>query len=108
MHDYNAEKWVALYRSALVELEQALMAGRILEARKEIAARVEALRDIPGLHTHELHAIDDALRTLKLLEVEDAKYAADQHKEVAQEALRKLRRLEPTIMRLNGPIQEAE
>ncbi|HWY59269.1 MAG TPA: hypothetical protein VNZ03_32700 [Terriglobales bacterium] len=49
MEDYQKEYWVSLYHSALIELEQAKISGRITAAQKSIAARVEKLRNIPGL-----------------------------------------------------------
>jgi hypothetical protein len=40
MSDYDKEKWVQLYRAAMLELEHAKMAGRIQDTRIEIAARI--------------------------------------------------------------------
>jgi len=42
--DYDQEKWVELYKKAILELEHAKMTGRIGDARTELAARVEQLR----------------------------------------------------------------
>ena len=70
--DYDQQKWYAVYQAAVVELQQSLMAGRIADARAEIVKRVEALRNIPGLHKEEQHAIEDALQNLRFLEREDA------------------------------------
>ncbi len=39
--DYDQEKWVELYKKAILELEHAKMTGRIGDARTELAARVE-------------------------------------------------------------------
>jgi hypothetical protein len=50
MSEYDKEKWVELYRAALLELEHAKMTGRIGDARTEIAVRIEKLHNIPGLH----------------------------------------------------------
>jgi hypothetical protein len=72
MEDYQTQDWVALYQSALIELEQARLPGRINAAQKAIIARVEVLHSIE-LHADEHHAIDDALRSLKLLEREEAR-----------------------------------
>jgi hypothetical protein len=49
MAEYDKEKWVDLYRAAFVELEHAKMAGRIGDARPEIATRLEKLCHMPGL-----------------------------------------------------------
>ena len=90
MSDYDKEKWVELYRTALLELEHAKMTGRIGDARTEIAARVEKLHDIPGLHAKERQAIEDALNSLRTLEREEGRYAADERR-IAEIALEKLR-----------------
>ena len=57
MADPDKELWVDLYRMAMMELENAKIAGRIGDARIEIAARLAKLRQIPGLHTVEKQAI---------------------------------------------------
>ncbi len=62
--DFDNEKWVEFYRSAMLEFQHSLMAGRISDARAEIMARIEKLRDIPGLHAVERQAIEDALSGL--------------------------------------------
>jgi hypothetical protein len=90
MPDPDKELWVDLYRMAMMELENAQVAGRIGDARIEIAARLEKLRDLPGLHTVETQAIDDALSGLRGLECTE-KRDADDEREVADRALRSLR-----------------
>ncbi len=77
MTEYEKEKWVELYRTTLLELEHAKMAGRIGDARTEIAARIEKLHSIPGLHAEERQAIDDALGALRILEREGERRVAD-------------------------------
>ena len=76
MPDQDKELWVDLYRMAMMELENAKIAGRIGDARIEIAARLEKLREIPGLHTVEKQAIDDALGALRSLERTDLRISA--------------------------------
>jgi len=39
------EKWYALYKSAMMEFEHSLVAGRIKDTRTEISNRVQELRD---------------------------------------------------------------
>ena len=95
--NYENEKWVALYQSAILELQQSLLAGRISEARAEITKRIEKLFGMPGLHAEERQAIDDALSGLRSLEREEVRYAEDQQQKLAQEALEKLRSIEPKI-----------
>ena len=97
--DYDQEKWYALYEAAVVELKQSLMAGRIADARAEIVRRVEALRDIPGLHNEERQAIEDALRSLRFLEREDEAIAAEEERKRAAEALEHLLKIAPKIKR---------
>ena len=96
MSEYDKEKWVELYRAALLELEHAKMTGRIGNARTEIAARIEKLHDIPGLHAKERQAIEDALNSLRSLEREEERYAADERR-VAETALEKLRFIAPRV-----------
>lgn len=101
-NEYDNEKWVDLYRSAMLELEHSLMAGRILDARAEITQRIEKLYDIPGLHAKERQAIEDALSGLRSLEREEIIYAKDQQRELAQAAIEKLRSIEPGLRRLES------
>jgi hypothetical protein len=96
MSDYDKGKWVELYRTALMELEHAKMAGRIRDTRIEIAARIEKLHDIPGLHAQEKQAIEDALSGLKVLGYEEARHEADE-RGIAESALEKLRTLAPDL-----------
>jgi hypothetical protein len=73
MEDYQLEDWFSLYQSALVELEEAKMSGRIEAAQTAILARIEKLATLPGLHPEERQAIEDALRGLRSLEQEHAR-----------------------------------
>ena len=93
---HENEGWYRLYESAMLELEQAKLAGRIGDARKEIAARIEKLRNIPALHEREKQAIEDALNALRMLEREDERAKADECR-IAEAALEKLRTTEPKL-----------
>ena len=99
MTEYDKEKWVELYRWALLELEHAKMSGRIGAARTEIANRLEQLKELPGLHSEEKQGIEDALRGLQLLERDEERYAADERR-IAEAALEKLRVIAPKIENL--------
>lgn len=96
MPDYEGEEWYRIYAKAIVELEQARLAGRIGDARSEIAARIEKLRDMPGLHSPEKQAIEDALNNLRVLEREDERAKADERR-IAEAVLEKLRIVEPRL-----------
>jgi hypothetical protein len=99
VEDYKQEDWVALYQSALVELEEAKMSGRIEAAQTAIVARMEKLVTLPGLHPEERQAIEDALRALRSLEREYARTA--EHKRLAVEkSLENVRSVAPAIQRL--------
>jgi hypothetical protein len=74
--DFDDEKWIALYKKAILELDQAMVTHRIEEARAEISGRIERLRGVPEAHAEELHAIDDARRMLQLLEGEEQRARA--------------------------------
>lgn len=107
MSGYDQENWVALYRSALIELEHARMAGRIKDARTEILARVEKLRSMPGLHADEYQAIDDALRSLRLLELEEERYDKEMAQRALDESLEKLRSIAPAVLRTDNSESDA-
>ena len=94
MPDSDKELWVDLYRMAMMELENAKIVGRIGDARIEIAARLEKLHDIPGLHIVEKQAIDDALTGLRSLERTE-ELDADTERRVAERALQSLRVMAP-------------
>jgi hypothetical protein len=94
MPDPDKELWVDLYRMAMMELENAKIAGRIGDARIEIAARLKKLRDIPGLHTVEKQSIDDALSGLHSLEPLEER-DPDHERRIAERALQSLRAIAP-------------
>jgi hypothetical protein len=85
---------------AMMELENAQIAGRIGDARIEIAARLEKLRDIPGLHTVETQAIDEALSGLRGLECTEER-DPDNERQVAENALQRLRMIAPRFENLD-------
>ena len=98
--DYDKEKWVEIYKKAILELEHAKMTGRIGDARIELAARIEKLRDVPGLHGAEIQAIDDAYRTLQRLEGEEERYAAEEKRRAIEAALHQPHSIAPKIQKL--------
>jgi hypothetical protein len=108
MSDSPEEKRIELYTSAMLELQHALMAGRILDARTEIAARTEKLRGMPDLHEKELQALDDALHGLRTLERIEQQADADveQHRE-ATKVLEKVESIAPVIERLKSDDDKA-
>jgi hypothetical protein len=85
-----------------LELEHALMAGRIMDARSAILRRLEMLRDMPGLHEPERQAIQDALSGLRSLEREEVRFEDEKHREAAKLALGRLRSIGPLIDRLSA------
>jgi hypothetical protein len=95
MNDYDQQKWFDLYRTALLGLKRAAMIGRIGDARAEIAVRLEELKHHPGLHQMEYQAIKDALSSLRALEREEARLAAEDKKRLLQEAARNLESIAP-------------
>ena len=99
MADPDKELWVDLYRMAMMELENAKIAGRIGDARIEIAARLEKLREIPGLHTVEKQALDDALSALRSRERIDERDGDDERR-IAEKALQSLRVIAPRFENL--------
>ena len=101
MTEHDQEKWVELYKAAVLELKQSLMARRIADARAEIVKRIEALRDIPGLHEEERQAIEDALNSLQFLEREDVAITAEEERNKAAAALERLLVIAPKNERPN-------
>ena len=95
MCEYAREKWFDFYKRAMLELEQPAMARRIGDARMEIAARLEALSPLPGLHSPERLALQDALNTLLVLEREDEKAAAEKRKAGEEPTSQQLKTLTP-------------
>jgi hypothetical protein len=93
--DYDREKCVKLYKMAILGLERAQLTVRIEEAHTEIAARIEALHEIPGLHTAEISPIDNAHRMLRLLEGAEERFAAYEKRRAFEEALQPLRVIAP-------------
>jgi hypothetical protein len=103
MSDNPEEKWIEPYTTAMLELKHSLMAGRILEARTAILARIAELRKIPGLHDRELQALADALHNLRTLErIEQQADAEQQQHDAAQNALEKGEPIVPVIQRLKS------
>jgi hypothetical protein len=47
MSDYGQAKWFQLYARAMLELEHALMAGRIMDARGEICDALKPTKTCP-------------------------------------------------------------
>ena len=97
MGDYENEE---LYQAAIVELEQAKMACEIQSTRRAISARLEKLKTLPGLHSQEQQAITDALFNLQVLEQEEAQYHSEEKQRAIDQALHKLREIEPAIKRV--------
>lgn len=79
---HAAQRWVALYHLALVELDRGRMSGRLHDARHEMFDRVEELRDLSGSHDVEHQAIQDALANMRSLDKEQQQWAALQEQRV--------------------------
>jgi hypothetical protein len=99
VENYREEDWVSLYQSALIELEQAKMSGRIEAAKTAIVTRMEKLCTMPGLHPEERQAIEDALRGLNVLRREEARFTAEQKHLTVEKSLETLRSISPTVRR---------
>ena len=102
MSEYDGERWLELYRAALVELQHARLEGLINDTRLAIIARVEKLEALPGLHAAERHAITDALSALRVLEREEERHEAEERQKTLDDALHKLKAVEPFIRRIVG------
>ena len=102
MDNYSNQKWVTLYQAALIELEHALIHGRITDARAEITDRLEMLAAMPGLHGYERGAIQDALANLRVVEREEIRHSENEKHRLAQAALEKLKTIAPKIEQLKN------
>jgi hypothetical protein len=100
MENYEKEHWVSLYQCALIELEQAKIAGRINAAQKAIVARVQQLSTMPELHSEERRAIQDAMRALEGLQREAASFDAEAERHAIDETLRSVRSVGPAVKRV--------
>lgn len=101
MENYQKEDWVSLYQSALIELEEAKMSGRIEAAHSAIVARMEKLVTLPGLHPEERQAIEDALYGLRSLKREQARISAEHKRLAVEKSIENVRSIGPAIQRLN-------
>jgi hypothetical protein len=93
MNDYDKQTWFDLYGMALMELKRAAMTGRIGDARTEIAGRLEMLKRHPDLHKQEHQAMRDALSSLRALEREEERLAAEDKKRILQETVQTIQTL---------------
>jgi len=100
MPDIEHNRWPEAYSRAMLELENALLFGRIMAARTEIAKRLVELDALPELHREERLAIADALRGLRSLEQEDQQHKAA---EIGKAALEKVSSISPRFT-TNGPV----
>jgi RNase H-fold protein (predicted Holliday junction resolvase) len=72
--DFSNEKWVEVYRLAVLERRRTLIADRISEALSEISKRMENLNKLPGSHNDERLALQEAINNLCRLDLERARY----------------------------------
>jgi hypothetical protein len=80
--DLDQSKWYRLYGSAMLELDHAAIAGRIMDARSEILRRLKALKGIPGYEAERL-SMEDALSGLRGLEWGEAQYQDERQRQAA-------------------------
>jgi hypothetical protein len=99
VNEYEQQKWFELYKAAMLELDRAVITGRIGDARAEMITRLEKLGQHPGLHQDEYHTIQDALRNMQLLEIEEAHLAAEDKKRLLHETAQKLQGVAPKFKR---------
>jgi hypothetical protein len=62
------ERWIKLYKAALLESESSLLPGRIADARAALTRRLRALHKASGSREGECLVIEDALNSLRLLD----------------------------------------
>lgn len=106
LENEKSENWFDLYQKAILELERIKITGRIGDARAGISARVEELRQLPGLHNEELHSLNDALSMLRSLEQQEARLHAEDMKRIAEEALDRIKRIAPKVEESNAQMED--
>jgi hypothetical protein len=85
-------EWPEAYCKAVWEFENALLTGRIVDARREICNRLAELDQLPGLHARERQAISEAVQGLQSLEREDQRHKAPEIGKVAFEKISSISR----------------
>jgi hypothetical protein len=85
-------EWPEAYCKALWEFEDALLTGRIVDARGEISKRLAELNHLPGLRAQERQAISEAVQALQSLEREDQRNKAPEIGRVAFEKVSSIAR----------------
>jgi hypothetical protein len=83
------EKWIQLYKAALLESEPSLLPGRIADARASITKRLEKLRHFLHSHKGERRVIKEALDSLQLLERRSAIKAEEEQRKQRREHRRR-------------------
>jgi hypothetical protein len=78
------------------------MTGRIGDARAEIAAGVEKLKEFPALYAREREVIEGALRNLRVLEREEARLAKEEKQQLLRETMQKLQMIAPKFEDSSG------
>ena len=106
MFNYDNEEWVGLYTDALTELEHAKMRGRIGDARAGIMARMEKLKNLPGLYADEHQAIQDGLNALRFLEREEDRYDEIERLRALETACLNLQCFHPRIRKMSDSASE--
>ncbi len=85
MPDSEKEKWIKLYKAALLESDPSLLSGRIADARANITQRLERLRHFPHSHKGERRTIEETLNSLQLLERRIAEKAEEEQRKQRME-----------------------
>ena len=67
---WEHQGWIEPYRLAVLEMNPKKVAARITAAQSAIKARIADMKAVPN--EQELHALQDALRVLRLLEKQDS------------------------------------
>jgi hypothetical protein len=91
------EKWIKLYKAALLESEPSLLPGRIADARAELTKRLEALRKPSGPAERERRTIEDALNSLQLLERRKMEVTEEEKRNQRDTAFKRLKLKWPNL-----------
>jgi ferric-dicitrate binding protein FerR (iron transport regulator) len=76
--NHENEKWIKLYKAALLEAEPYLVPVRIADARAALTKRLEALQKASASRNREYQSVEEALNSLRLLEERRERKAAEE------------------------------
>jgi hypothetical protein len=91
------EKWIKLYKAALLESDPSRLPGRIADARAALTERLEALRKTSPPAERERRTIEEALNSLQLLERRKMEVTKEEKRNQRETAFKRLKLKWPNL-----------